>query len=207
MSDKFKSEEWTVVAFDMCSSSDIIEDLTLTGNLRHLTFVLNKVKDFVRERSTKHDMKPYKFMGDGWLLLFPPTVRGGDILQFATDLSRFFFQLSRARIEPHLDRKPSVRGLTFGIDCGHLARTVMLGRTEYLGRPLNVACRLQSAIKDRDKNPQYKMLVTRTFYQRHLDSLKPFGPWPTSRKLRNIRAGETFRCVKFDLDVPAKTKV
>src|SRR6266496_1560971 len=134
MSDKFELEEWTVLAFDMCSSSDIIEDLTLTGNLHRLTFVLNKVKEFVRGSSTKYNMKPYKFMGDGWLLLFPATVRGGDILQFATDLSRFFFQLSRARIE-----RLCLEGQSISADRSML-RVGCRARSRIATKILNIRC-------------------------------------------------------------------
>ena len=202
MEDKFELQEWTVVTFDICSSSNVIEDLTLTQNINQLCYVLNRLKDFIRLKAPLYKMQPYKFVGDGWILLFPTTTSGGDILTFLTRLSCRFHQLSSSHISRYLEHAPKPWGLTFGIDTGPLARTVMLGRYEYVGRPLNIACRLQNAIKDRDKEPAYKVLSSRTFYERHRDTLTPHTPKDVTRVLRNIRGGDTFRCVKFELDVP-----
>lgn len=202
MKDKFELQQWTVVTFDICSSSNVIEDLTLTENLDQLCFVLNRLKDFIRSQAAKYEMLPYKFVGDGWILLFPANISGGDILDFLTRLSCLFDQLSRTRIIRYLEHTPKPWGLTFGIDTGTLARTSMLGRAEFVGRPLNIACRLQSAIKDRDRKPAYKVLSSRTFYERHRETLTAHDSKNVIRVLRNIRGGDTFRCVKFDLYIP-----
>lgn len=39
-------------------------------------------------------------------------------------------------------------GLTFGADKGQMIRLFMSNQREYIGRPLNIAARLQAAVKD-----------------------------------------------------------
>lgn len=54
-----------VVAFDMCSSSDIIEELTLSGNLNHLDEFLQALKRYLASAQKNVLFDPYKFTGDG----------------------------------------------------------------------------------------------------------------------------------------------
>ena len=54
-----------VVAFDMCSSSDIIEELTLNGDLKRFTQFLTTIKEYLADAQKKIIFDPYKFTGDG----------------------------------------------------------------------------------------------------------------------------------------------
>ena len=45
MTDKFEKECWTVVVFDVCSSSILVEDLTLTDRLERYSHLLNRLKE------------------------------------------------------------------------------------------------------------------------------------------------------------------
>jgi hypothetical protein len=71
---------------------------------------------------------------------------------------------------------------------------------EYVGRALNVACRLQGSIKDKDKSPQYKAIITRPLYQEIRKSLKDLKQQNVKRKLRNIAGDKDVRCVKIWLE-------
>jgi class 3 adenylate cyclase len=93
-------------------------------------------------------------------------------------------------------------GLTFGIDEGMLIHFKMMKRTEYVGRALNVAARLQSAIKDKDKKPSYKCLLS---YPAFVSLALPrserakYKVKQVTRTLRNIQGGDEYRCVKLSL--------
>ena len=71
---------------------------------------------------------------------------------------------------------------------------------EYFGRPINVASRLQGSIKDKDSNPQYKVLMPKSVYANLGDEIKSkYSSQPVTRTLRNISGGEKFLCMKLKL--------
>jgi hypothetical protein len=59
-----------------------------------------------------------------------------------------FYPVFDHHITANLSRAPKIKGLTFGADLGELSRISMYGNNEFVGSALNVACRLQAAIKD-----------------------------------------------------------
>ena len=190
-----------VVAFDICSSSDILEDLKLTDNLPEYTNLMLWLNNFLVKKAAMVDFEVYKFTGDGWILLFNHYC-GDAILKFLENFSLAYKTIFLRKIYPLLEHPAESQGITFGVEFGSLQKIVMSKRIEYLGRPLNIACRLQNAIKDRDKNPQYKILVSKSaFIKMSLseDSLKKFLPKIVKRRLRNIRGGEDYECVKLVL--------
>jgi len=71
-----------VVAFDMCSSSDIIEELTLKGDMARFRGFLTKIKRYLASAQNAVLFDPYKFTGDGWILLFPSDTKGQSLLTF-----------------------------------------------------------------------------------------------------------------------------
>ena len=76
----------------------------------------------------------------------------------------------------------------------------MYGQKEYIGRALNIACRLQGSIKDNDKSPAYKALVSNSAYNKYLSSAGAHVKvWRVRRTLRNIRGGSDFYCRKIEL--------
>ena len=197
--EEMRIEHKIVISFDICSSSNIIEDLTLTNNLKAMRNLLIKMKEFLLEKSELLNFEIYKFTGDGWILLFPENIQGKDLMHFLIELSSFFKQKLTSKIIPLLEIPPEIMGLTFGIDGGNLIGIVMDMKQEYIGRPINIACRLQSAIKDNEKHPEYKLLVTKHVFNKHLKSLTGYNPVNDVRTLRNIREGEEYQCVMIDI--------
>jgi len=65
-----------VVAFDICSSSDIIEELTLKGDMKRFQQFLTAIKRHLMEKQKTITFNTYKFTGDGWILLFPENTDG-----------------------------------------------------------------------------------------------------------------------------------
>jgi hypothetical protein len=73
--DEVSVETHLIVVFDMRSSSNMIEDLTLTGNIRRLRDLVILLKKWLRSRSETIGFTLYKFTGDGWMLLFPVSTK------------------------------------------------------------------------------------------------------------------------------------
>ena len=191
--------EAIVVAFDMCSSSDIIEELTLKDAMPRFHRFLTKIKEYLAEEQKTLPFDPYKFTGDGWILLFPANTDGNALLTFLRRLCTFFKKEFRNDVLRYLDTPPSITGLTFGLEKGLLARMTMYGGREYVGRALNIACRLQNAVKDKGGSPAYRALVSNTVYNDYFSPATGYKVVRVTRTLRNIRSGAKFRCRKINL--------
>ena len=188
-----------VVALDMCSSSDVIEELTLRGDLKRLQNFLTTLKEYLASAQKRVVFDPYKFTGDGWILLFPADTKGNSLVAFLHDLCVFFRREFREQVKTHLATPPAITGLTFGLERGPLVPMKIYGQQEYIGRALNIACRLQSSVKDKGGSPAYKALVSNAVFNSYFHSIPKHQVRRTKRMLRNIRGGVDFRCRKIDL--------
>jgi class 3 adenylate cyclase len=188
-----------VVAFDICSSSSIAESLLLaTSDMSSFVELITEVKRHLALGQQSLGFDPYKFTGDGWILLFPPDVGGRELVTFLKRLCTFYAREFERRVAPNLLHAPPVVGLTFGIDKGDVIDFKVFGQWEYIGRPVTIACRLQNAVKDKGGSPAYKALVTNRVYREHFaDSNLKFIS--ASRVLPNINNNAPFRCRKFSL--------
>jgi class 3 adenylate cyclase len=187
--------EKLVVFFDICSSSKILEDLQQTGNLKKYRDLLITIKEFLQAKQEEGVCEMYKFIGDGWVLLFSTEIAGKDFAGFLVELAELFREALKV-ICPKLQRTPPVLGLTFGVDKGQLIELVMSESKEYIGRPLNIAARLQGAVKEGDDHPEYKALISKPTF----DDLRVPGSFAreeTKRNLRNIALGDNYECIKL----------
>jgi len=184
-----------VVAFDMCSSSNIMEDLTKSRNVEPLSTFFGALQRYLaKQQRAGTPFDPYKFTGDGWLLLFPANTDGVRLLRFLENLCLYFVVEFRRLLLPHLSRKPALVGITFGIDKGELIPLTMHGQQEYVGRAINVACRLQAAVVDKGRFPAYTALVSNRVYSEYFADTRPHRVAKVTRNLRNINDGAEFEC-------------
>lgn len=188
-----------VVAFDMCSSSNIIEQLTLNGDVERLKTFLGSLKQYLAEKQDMVLFDPYKFTGDGWILLFPPNTDGVALSSFLMDLCQFYAREYRKILKPYLANQPPVAGLTFGIDKGPIEHLIMYGQPEYVGRAINIACRLQGAVKEKGVTPAYKALVSNAVYAEYFKDAKFPKVSHTRRTLRNINNDTIYHCRNIEL--------
>jgi len=189
-----------VLAFDICSSTSIIEDLHKTENIIKWRDFLIWIKNYLQKKSEEYDFSIYKFTGDGWILLFDPNTSWKNLVNFIQQFCRQFKMRYKRKIEDFLETPPSLSGINFGIDRGSLIRFIMNDKIEFVGRAINVACRLQSSIKDKDKSPQYKALVTKPLYQDLRSSFKGLKQTKVRRRLRNIAEGKEVHCMKISFE-------
>ena len=197
--DEVEVVEKIVVCFDICSSSAILEDLLATENLQVFRNLLISIKNYIRLHCGISGLRRYKFIGDGWILLLPSETKGSALVDFLTGLSRRFSEELQKLVVPRLQDTPEIMGLTFGVDKGRLIRFQMVGRTEYIGRPLNVASRLQGAIKDRDRHPAYKVLFSKHTYSDLAIPRDSGKVEQVKRSLRNIQGGRPLEFMKSKL--------
>lgn len=198
-----KTARKIVVVFDITSSTRILENLLYNEKQTHWRDLLIHLKTFITNQSENFDFDIYKFIGDGWILLFPEDFDGFEIIDFLYELSDKF-KKRYITVEKHLNIKVNNVGLTFGIDKGTLIYLTMNGLREYIGKPINVATRLQGAIIDKDKYPQNKVLISKNTYsdfsaKAQKDISNKFNVSDESRKLKNILKEEDFWCVKVSL--------
>jgi class 3 adenylate cyclase len=187
-------EQAIVVAFDMCSSSNIIDDLTKGKNVQPLTKFFGELELYLAKEQSTLPFDPYKFTGDGWLLLFPANTDGARLLRFLEGLCLFFVVEFRRSLLPHLSHKPALVGSSFGIEKGELIPITMNGQREYIGRAINVACRLQAALKDKGSSPANNALMSNRVYSEYFVQTKPHRVQKVTRTLRNINDGAEFAC-------------
>lgn len=91
-------------------------------------------------------------------------------------------------------------GITFGLDKGSLIEVILDGKRECIGRPLNIASRLQGAIKDNDSHPQSKVLMSKKVYDSARNDIsKDYLIYSVKRKLRNISGGDRYCAIKLSL--------
>lgn len=198
---KMKTSEKLVIAFDICSSTAILEDLILTDNMGNFRSLLLRIEKLLVQFSGMLNFEVYKFIGDGWILIFPIDSVDINFLEFIHELCAQYKTLSKKYLSPVLGTIPPVMGLTFGIDKGPLTEFYLNDKNEYIGRPINVACRLQGAINQNDNNPSYKALISRhtfTYLKRNIDTdFSQYHPVRARRTLKNIHGGAEFECIKM----------
>jgi class 3 adenylate cyclase len=204
LADKLQIEKRIVLVTDICSSSEIMEDLLRTGNIAIWRNLLICLKQQLRKASQKLGFEVYKFTGDGWILLFQADYNGSQILNFVSELSAQFEEEFKSSVFQYLENPPDITGLTFGMDSGPLVHIEMMEMQEYVGRAINLACRLQGAIAETDILSGYKVMISNRLFH-CMSDLERFHPELIKRKLKNIIRGGEFQCYRLSIsEIPFK---
>ena len=188
-----------VVVFDICSSTSLLEDLKSSDNLEHWRDLLIALKEFLSDQSLRLHFDAYKFIGDGWVLLFPTETSKDGLLDFISGLSAAFYGHFYAQVEPFLQSTAGVWGITVGVDSGELIRLEMNEQIEYLGRAINVATRLQTATKELSGGPADKALFSKNSFNSLGRGRAEFKVRETKVQLRNISNGQNYECFQWDI--------
>jgi len=193
-----------VVVFDICSSTTILEDLLRSEHQERWKDLLIKLKSEVVRIAKANEIEVHKFLGDGWILLFPHDVSGVLLLSTLQQISKRFHRLYFNDIDDLMSVKIPAIGMTFGIDKGTLMRVRMNRQIEYVGRPINVAARLQSRAKDEDILKQYRVLISQAVFadfeaHEKEEITESYEVERVLRSLKNVSGGERYRCTLIDL--------
>jgi len=192
----------TVLVLDICSSSNVIEDLTLINKVGVMEDFLKAIRKIFIQILGRIAFREYKFTGDGWIFLCSGArkLSGDRFLRCLNELSIHFRARFKEQIACLLERRLDITGLTFGADQGNLVIVKLGGKIECIGRPLNIACRLQNAIKDIEDDPAYKILLSKHLFSSFTDY--PDGSYIVEKiplELRNIRSGREYEGIKVSL--------
>ncbi len=197
--DSLTREPRYVLVFDICSSTSILEDLLRSENEKRWRDLIIEMKNFmIRERNNRN-FEIYKFMGDGWILLFDIDFPPADLFELLKRLCEKYDAIYKRRIRNVLSIKVNI-GLTFGLEKGTLIHFVVNHQKEYIGRAINVAARLQGATKDGDSNPEGKVLMSKAAYHSvRAEISQQYRASTVVRTLRNIAGGEEYHAIKLSL--------
>jgi class 3 adenylate cyclase len=202
--EQFVTVRKIVVFFDICSSTRLLEDLLRTENQHRWRNLHIGLKRFLVEHSKQMNFEVYKFLGDGWILLFDESSTSGtDLMNFLRGIGIEYRRLFEKLISPVLENHGYAVGVTYGVDAGSLVRVVLNKKGEYVGRALNIAARLQGSIKAIDDNPEGKLLISNNAHAvLRLSKVVPFVGDVVQLELRNVSGGEKYRARRIDLDSP-----
>jgi hypothetical protein len=189
-----------VVVFDLCSSTTIIEDLAKNDRVADYGKLADGMWAYLHTKTKSLRFDIYKFLGDGFILLFEDRAFVDDILVFCRDLAFFCEQLLVWFKNEYLDLETLPRqGITIGIAEGPVwpIRTINV-RGEFVGRPITLACRLQGALdKPSDINCA---LVQSSLYKYVSNRLLKKACRSASYPLRNMGDGAKIKCYRYDTE-------
>lgn len=188
-----------VVVFDICSSTIIIENLIQNDRINDYSVLVDGYWAFLNSKRNEHSFSLYKFLGDGFILLFDDRENIDDIMLFCNELTVFSQQLLAWYKNQYLDITQLPReGITTGIAAGNISEinTINLPSSEYIGRPINVACRLQKTLSEPEHSN--KVLLHPDAYRQINDHLTKKACKETTRSLRNILGNTEIRCYEYN---------
>jgi len=199
-SDGVEIVEAIVVTLDICSSSVLIEDLMKNNRSKLWRDLIINMKEYLLEHVPYYNAELHKFIGDGWIILFRRPYASEHLLRFLYDTNWHFMHLYEESVVPSLDTTPDISGLTFGIDEGRLIKLEMKETIEFVGRPINIACRLQGKLEKADIENGYRILMSnRLFNDLKLD-FQNYYHERTTKPLKNIGEGKQFTCYLISID-------
>ena len=124
--DLLKMEQKYVLVFDICSSTKIVEHLILEGPLESWCNLLIDIENFLKRESEALGFEIYKFIGDGWILLFNTDLSPKELFSFVDRLEDKYAVAYNERIGKILSTRIDKIGITFGLEMGNLIRFICL---------------------------------------------------------------------------------
>lgn len=192
-------DEKTILVFDICSSTNIVEDLHRTGSINRYNEMIDKINGFLKKKKKKSiPFDIYKFVGDGFILTFSPEMEIDAIVLFSQELTQFCLDSINDIIEylevPKLPRK----GITIGIDKGFVHSFKLNSKDEIVGRAINLACRLQSS-QDTPEMVNTILMSVKAFSELKNDKIREECK-QQERTLRNIIVDKPIKCYELEIE-------
>ena len=176
-----------ILVLDISSSSQMIDEFTRSGmiNVYQDELIGDLKRDIANivwpRRILAH---PYKFTGDGWIFILPVSnTDGAKLLPLMREIC-VAYRRSASQIQKRLSSPPSVMGVKFGADVGEIRQMTIYQDREWVGLPINVACRLQGHV---DKTTTNVALVTDRVFNQFLAPATGFEVEHRICELRKIQ--------------------
>lgn len=181
----------SVLVFDICSSTSILVALHADSAVDLYFTLIEQIGRVLRRDEKNLGFVIYKFIGDGFILLFSEETSIDAILLYFVRLVTRCDAILRDFISDQIPDAEMTRiGITGGLDRGWLVEKKLMGVVEYIGRPINVACRLQAAL-DRPEQANTLMLPN-TARAKLKDADLRTACFRTKKKLKNVDAKERY---------------
>lgn len=193
-----------VLVTDICCSTIMIETLVSNGQENEYKDLIDSYqKEITKQASVGIEI--YKFLGDGFIILFKQETDANSIIEFIQNLTTNMNEIIKRFIHNFIDRDIESIGLSFGLSYGPIHRLEIPGfKTEYFGRPINLAARFQSSTTESNtillQNEVYRLLTNKNLKEKMIE---------TKRQFKNINGSlrcYQFRCLKDDMRIKRKDK-
>jgi class 3 adenylate cyclase len=192
-----------ILIYDICSSTTIIENLKQNGKERLYSGLVEALIKITKKSFETSKYIIYKFLGDGFILIFEDDEKIDNILEGINYLVDQGSLEINSFIEKYIDVIVIKRGITVGLACGsiHLLQLQDINGDEYFGRAINLASRLQSSNENENS-----VLIQKEIYSRIEKPAFKMLCKETSRTFRNINNGAETKCYYYLPGVIAKNK-
>jgi class 3 adenylate cyclase len=186
-----------VVVYDICSSTRMLEDLATNDNLApYEDLILKVASEFSGELAVVSPVL-YKFLGDGGMYLLHDDISVDSLVKGLCEFVESADVIVSRFVKRHIEVELQRFGLTVGVAFGTVHKTDKVGTlTEYYGRPLNLASRLQGSLKEPDQSN--KILVQKEVFQRLQDRELRRHFNLRKRIFRNINGDQPISCYEID---------
>lgn len=209
-----------VLFFDICLSSKIVEYLEEAELIDKCELLLKEINYYLKNKSKEKVLNfyIYKFLGDGWILIFENKIDFKKILEFCKELCDNYSNYLKNLIinnlkngaKENFEKKIKINGLTFGIDVGLIYKVEFIDwAVEYYGTTMNLAARLQSSISAQNKkedNPSNQLLIRKEILKKCIKDFKDFKKElnnlnykfkEVERTLKNLKNNDKFKCIRI----------
>lgn len=177
--------EKIVIVIDSKNSTVILQELASDQ-------MLEKYRDFMVEIRTSVEALcktnsiscvSYKFLGDGWIFLLDSGITGKQLIEFFDWLAFAYFSSFSNHIIKNINIPiDNILGMTVGVDFGKLVKFQIENETEYVGKPLNFAARLQA--KGKEQEMAFALVLSNKVYSTYLSkALDEIGVKVNEQKL------------------------
>jgi class 3 adenylate cyclase len=191
-----------VLVFDICSSTVMIENLVQNDRVADYVRLIDGYWAFLNSKRDHYSFTIYKFLGDGFILLFENRELLDDVVNFFNELARFSREVLMWFRKTYLDLTALPReGITAAVAVGRIAKmkTQNMSQKEYVGRPINVACRLQGKMEE--LRHVGKLLMQAEAYRMISNHIYRKACKETTRSLKYISNAAEMRCYEYDAEI------
>ncbi len=194
--ESFIAGEYYVIVFDLCSSSVLLEKIQEQNELRVWKKFWEDIFKYLNKISSNGARcVVYKFIGDGFILLYRPQY-AKSILSFCDSIKIYINGKVDSIVKEHINEYPERIGITIGIEKGKLIQMRLYGNIEYMGRAINVAARLQSILRLPEHSN--KLLVSVAVKNEIHEQINDRACKPVEVTLRNLYGNESVTCYEIE---------
>jgi len=140
----------SVVVFDLCSSTEILEGLQSRGKIGLYNELFGHIETLIRRLGQGFGCRIYKFLGDGYILLVNEDTTTEELIVLCAVICRTCNTLLKEGILEEINFTPKRIGFTFGCDIGEIHALSIGGKAEFTGKVINLSSRLQSSLSAPD---------------------------------------------------------